>query len=188
VKSGGLPKSDPKIRIDGPGAHLWIIEPGNAQPGTVGQSPVEFRWTDAGWKATEAAGTSRARPLALPARATLEIMALRDEPQRLKLSGATSIAGGKESEWPGTVRLVPQPTDPNEPVDVVHEVPMETYLPGVLAQELFNAASTPSRGRAVRCFFGLVAWCPRTTRVAAAVNARARATRFPRRLCMTFRR
>ena len=138
VKSGGLPKSDPKIRIDGPGAHLWIIEPGNAQPGTVGQSPVEFRWTDAGWKATEAAGTSRARPLALPARATLEIMALRDEPQRLKLSGATSIADGKESEWPGTVRLVPQPTDPNEPVDVVHEVPMETYLPGVLAQELFN--------------------------------------------------
>jgi SpoIID/LytB domain protein len=138
VKSGGLPKSDPKIRIDGPGAHLWIIEPGNAQPGTVGQSPVEFRWTDAGWKATEAAGTSRARPLALPARATLEIMALRDEPQRLKLSGATSIAGGKESEWPGIVRLVPQPTDPNEPVDVVHEVPMETYLPGVLAQELFN--------------------------------------------------
>ena len=129
VKSGGLPKSDPKVRIEGPGAHLWIIEPGGVAPGTVGQSPVEFRWTDAGWTATEAAGTSRARPLALPPRATLEVMALRDEPQRLKLLG---------SEWPGTVRLVPQPSDLNEPVDIVHEVPMETYLPGVLAQELFN--------------------------------------------------
>ncbi len=129
VKSGGLPKSDPKVRIEGPGAHLWIIEPGGVAPGTVGQSPVEFRWTDAGWTATEAAGTSRARPLALPPRATLEVMALRDEPQRLKLLG---------SEWPGTVRLVPQPNDLNEPVDIVHEVPMETYLPGVLAQELFN--------------------------------------------------
>ena len=129
VKSGGLPKSDPKIQIDGPGAHLWIIEPGGVQPGTVGVSPVEFRWTNAGWKATEAAGPSRARPLALPARATLEVMALRDEPQRLRLRGV---------EWPGSVRLVPQPTDLAEPVDIVHEVPMEADLPGVLAQELFN--------------------------------------------------
>jgi stage II sporulation protein D len=129
VKSGGLPKADPKIEIDGPGAHLWIIEPGGAQPGTVGESPVEFRWTAAGWKATEAAGTPRARALALPPRATLEVMALRDEPQRLRMRGV---------EWPGSVRLVPQPNDLLEPVDIVHEVPMETYLPGVLAQELFN--------------------------------------------------
>ena len=138
IKSGSLPKSDPKVRIDGPGASLWIIEPGSGKGGTVGACPIEFAWTDNGWRVTEAAGTAQAQPLGVPARATLEITALRGETQQLRLFGST---------WPGKVRLVPQPNDPFEPVDVVHEVAMETYLPGVITRELFNKW-TPNTHRA----------------------------------------
>jgi stage II sporulation protein D len=129
IKTGGLPKGDPRVQIEGPGPAVWIIEPGSGKPGTVAEGPVDFAWTAAGWKVTERFGTREARPVAVPARATLEVMALGGEPSQLKVFG---------SVWPGKVRLVLQPDDPNEPVDVVHEVPMETYLSGVIAKELFN--------------------------------------------------
>ena len=130
IKTGGLPRGNARVEINGPGLHLWIFEPGSGKPGTVAEGPVEFAWTATGWRVTEAKGTSRARAVAVPAHADLEISALRNEPQRLTVYG---------SEWPGRVRLVRQPGDAAEPVDIVHEVPMETYLPGVIAKELYNS-------------------------------------------------
>ncbi len=129
IRTGSLPKSQPQVRLEGPGPRLWIIEPGSGKPGTVAAGPVDFAWSVAGWKVTEFAGTSRARVVATLGPVTLEIMALRGEPERIRLRGV---------DWPGKVMLVPQPTDIEQPVDVVHEVALETYLPGVLAQELFN--------------------------------------------------
>jgi stage II sporulation protein D len=129
IKSGGLPKDAPRIEIKGPGPDVWIVEPGAGRPGTVASGPVEFRWTDQGWKVTERVGSASAAIVSVPARATLEISALGGEPQQLTAFGST---------WPGRIRLVPQPNDVNEPVDVVHVVSMEEYLPGVIAKELFN--------------------------------------------------
>ena len=129
IKTGSLPKPAPKIEIRGPGAQLWIVEPGSGRPGTIAESPVEFAWTADGWRVTESARSRDSRVVAVPARATLQISALRGEPQQLTALGST---------WPGVIRLVPQPDDANEPVDVVHDVPMEEYLPGVIAKELFN--------------------------------------------------
>ena len=141
IKSGGLPQSEPlapssssqgaksRVRIEGPGPSIWIIEPDAGRPGTVAAGPVDFEWTTSGWKVTELAGTREAATVAVPPYATLEIMALRNEPQQLRVYG---------SDWPGKVRLVLQRDDPREPVDIVHEVPMETYLAGVIAKELFN--------------------------------------------------
>ena len=133
VKTGGLPKAEPKVQISGPGPSVWIVEPGSQRAGVVAQSPVEFAWTGSGWKVTEAAGSKRAKVVAVPARATLEVTALRNEPQWLKV---------RATKWPGTVRLIPQVATtaaaPEMLVDIVHEVPMETYLSGVIARELFN--------------------------------------------------
>lgn len=129
IRTGSLPKSSPQVRIEGPGPRIWIIEPGSGKPGIVAAGPVDFVWSEAGWRVTEFAGTSRARVVAQAGPVTLEVMALRGEPDRLRLRGV---------DWPGKVRLVPQPSDIEQPVDVVHEVAIETYLPGVLAQELFN--------------------------------------------------
>ena len=129
IKSGSLPKDSPKIEVRGPGPQLWIVERGSSQPGVAARAPVEFAWTANGWRVTEAARTADARVVAVPARARLDISALRGEPQKLTAFGST---------WPGTIRLVPQPEDLDNPVDVVHELPMEEYLPGVIAKELFN--------------------------------------------------
>ncbi len=129
IRTGGLPKADPKLQVSGPGASIWIIEADAGRAGIVAVSPVEFLWTAAGWKVTEAAGSKRAKSIGVTSRATLEITALRGEPQRLRVYG---------SEWPGTLRLVPQLSDVETPVDIVHEVAMETYLPGVISRELFN--------------------------------------------------
>ena len=129
IKTGSLSKSAPHIEIAGPGPDVWIVEPGAGRPGTVAASPVRFEWTDAGWRVTEAARSREPRVVAVPARAVLEIAPLRGEAQQLTAFGST---------WPGKIRLVPQAADAVEPVDVVHEVPMEEYLPGVIAKELFN--------------------------------------------------
>ncbi len=138
IRTGGLPKSDPKIEVSGPGPSLWIVEPDSGRPGVVAACPVQFAWTAAGWKATEAFGTRRAKVIEVSARGTLGISALGGEPQHLRVHG---------SEWPGTLRLVPQPNDAETPVDIVHDVAMETYLPGVLSKELFNKW-TPTTHRA----------------------------------------
>ncbi len=130
IKTGGLPREDARVEVSGPGVHVWVFEPGSGRPGTVVEGPAEFRWTASGWRVTEAVGTARARAVAVPAHADLEITALRNEPQRLTVFGR---------EWPGRLRLVRQPRDEAEPVDVVHEVPMEDYLPGVIKQELYDS-------------------------------------------------
>lgn len=129
IKTGSLPKGAARIEITGPGPEVWIVERGSGRPGTVAASPVRFEWTDAGWRVTEAVDTRDPRIVAVPARAELDVAPLRGEPQQLTAFGST---------WPGTIRLVPQPNDPDNPVDVVHDVPMEAYLPGVIAKELFN--------------------------------------------------
>ena len=169
IKTGALPQDAPRIEVRGSGSHVWIIEPGAGRPGTVAASPVEFRWSDRGWRVTEAFGTTAAAEVPVPQQGTLEISALRGEPQKLTVFGnvgsgvvgsgvvgsgvvgsgvvgsgvvgsgvAGTRASGSGSTWPGKMRLIPRPNDVREPVDVVHEVAMEEYLPGVIAKELFN--------------------------------------------------
>ncbi|MBI1304316.1 MAG: SpoIID/LytB domain-containing protein [Phycisphaera sp.] len=154
IRTGSLTSEAPSVEIRGPGSNVWIVEPGSGRPGVIAQCPVEFTWTREGWRVREAAKTRDARAVALPPMAVLEISSLRGEPRRLTAFG---------SEWPGIIRLVPRPAQrtaatppttagtPTAPTtattatpefataDVVHELPMEEYLPGVIAKELFNS-------------------------------------------------
>ena len=52
IKTGGLPRGNARVEINGPGLHLWIFEPGSGKPGTVAEGPVEFACTATGWRVT----------------------------------------------------------------------------------------------------------------------------------------
>lgn len=125
IRTREIPPAMPQVSIDGVGPNIWLVEKGTGKGGTLARGPVEFRWTNIGWRITESAGTRRARVLDYSSRGTLDVMSLSNEEQRITIDGVA---------WPGAVRLVPQRAS----FDLVHEVPMETYLSGVIAKELIN--------------------------------------------------
>ena len=128
IKTREVPPAKPFVSIQGHGPKVWIVEKGSGKGGVVAQGPLEARWTAGAWQLTEMAGTKRARPLAYASRGTLDITCLTNEPQQISIDGV---------QWPGTIRLVPR----GAAFDLVHEVPMETYLSGVIAKELINSWS-----------------------------------------------
>lgn len=91
------------------------------------RSPVEARQVAAGWRVTEAAGSPGARAWDVGLAGPIEFVP--DSPGRALRFG--------EFECPGTVRAVPVPDAPGA-IDVVADVPMEDYLPGVVAKELYR--------------------------------------------------
>ena len=126
IKTREILPATPQVVIRGSGPNVWIVEKGIGRGGTLARGPVEFRWTNIGWRITENAGARNARLIDYPGRGTLDVMSLSNEEQRITLDGVA---------WPGGVRLVPQGAS----FDLVHEVPMETYLSGVIAKELYNS-------------------------------------------------
>jgi stage II sporulation protein D len=85
--------------------------------------PVEFGLAPTGWTARDAAGMRAAWPAEV---AQLQVTAA-SGPSQVDWSGST---------WPGDMRLVRVQSGG---IDVVMDVPMETYLPGVVAKELYGS-------------------------------------------------
>jgi len=125
IKTREVPATKPFVSIEGAGPKVWVVAKGSGQGGILATGPLEARWSKGAWQLTELAGTKGARPLAYEARGTLDVMSLRNEAQRIGVDGVV---------WPGAIRLVPQGAG----FDLVHEVPMELYLSGVIAKELIN--------------------------------------------------
>ncbi len=92
------------------------------------RSPVEVRCSQDGLTITEGAGTSGARVTNTEGRKPVELRAPR---------GANAVIAFGGNEWPGAVRVVPLAESPAA-MDLVVDVPIERYLPGVLARELFK--------------------------------------------------
>jgi len=86
-------------------------------------APAEFALSASGWSARDAAGTLAEWPADV---AQLSVIAERG-PSQVEWNGIT---------WPGHMRLVRVPSGG---MDVVMDVPMETYLPGVVAKELYGS-------------------------------------------------
>lgn len=95
------------------------------------RTPVEVRATDKGFTVTEAAGTSAARPMQMSGRRPLEFR---------PPVGARATITFAGVDWPGSMRVVPLAESPSA-VDLVVDVPLERYLPGVLARELYKSWS-----------------------------------------------
>ena len=85
--------------------------------------PVEFALGAAGWTARDAAGMRASWPADV---AQIHVTS-EGGPAQVEWNGTT---------WPGDMRLVRVPSGG---LDVVMDVPMETYLPGVVAKELYGS-------------------------------------------------
>jgi stage II sporulation protein D len=86
-------------------------------------APVELALAPSGWTARDAAGIRAAWPADV---AQLHVTAA-GGPSQVEWNGTT---------WPGHMRLV---RSQSRGMDVVMDVPMETYLPGVVAKELYGS-------------------------------------------------
>ncbi len=126
IKTREILPAAPQVTVQGSGPSVWVVAKGTGKGGKLARGPVEIRWTNVGWRITENAGTRRACVLDYSALGTLDVMSLTNEEQRITIDGVS---------WPGAVRLVPQ----GGGFDLVHEVPMEMYLSGVIAKELYNS-------------------------------------------------
>lgn len=87
----------------------------------IAATPVEIRAQDGGWKVTPRGKAARAF-----AAGELEIRPAK---------GSSELLALKKQKWPGVLRLVRT----SQSIDVVIDVPIETYLPGVIAKELYGS-------------------------------------------------
>ncbi|MCA9290046.1 MAG: SpoIID/LytB domain-containing protein [Phycisphaerales bacterium] len=113
------------VRLASPSAWLPVSSidgDGAAQSQFVLRSPAEVRLTAAGWVVDDGLGPRR------PVEGVgLAIAPLADESREIVIDGTT---------YPGAVRLVARPDEGG--YDIVNDVPLESYLPGVLARELYQ--------------------------------------------------
>jgi stage II sporulation protein D len=86
-------------------------------------APVEIAWSASGWTARDVSGARHVWPSEV---AQVQVDAA-SAPAQLEWNGTV---------WPGHMRIVRVPGDG---LDLVMDVPMETYLPGVVAKELYGS-------------------------------------------------
>ncbi len=92
------------------------------------RSPVDVRFEGRGWVVTEAAGSARPKTFDVAATGPIELR---------PTDGARGTVTFDGVQWPGAVRCVPGVDGPDS-LDLVVDVPLERYLPGVLAKELLK--------------------------------------------------
>ena len=125
IRIAALRSREPVVKVVSPSGSMRMQGAGLA-PRAL-RSPVEARQVAAGWRVTESAGTPGARAWDVGLAGPIEFV---------PASPGGSLRFG-ELECPGTVRAVPVPDAPGA-IDVVADVPMEDYLPGVVAKELYR--------------------------------------------------
>ena len=125
IRIAALRSREPVVKVTSPSGSMRMQGAGLA-PRAL-RSPVEARQVAAGWRVTESAGTPGARAWDVGLTGPIEFV---------PASPGGSLRFG-ELECPGTVRAVPVADAPGA-IDVVADVPMEDYLPGVVAKELYR--------------------------------------------------
>lgn len=113
--------------------------PGLGRPVTL-RSPVRVRLGESGWIVTDHGGATRHFD--------------RGQPLALRHADGADIAFG-ETPYPGVVLLHTRPTLSPGVFDVVNHVPIERYLPGVVAKELYpnwHAAAFETQAIAARSY------------------------------------
>ncbi|MFO0962289.1 MAG: SpoIID/LytB domain-containing protein [Phycisphaerales bacterium] len=113
-------------RLSHPSGALVLTVPGGAT--RTLRTPVEVRLEPGAWSVVEAAGTGRTRTFDVTTTGPIEF----HPPE-----GARGVVSYDGQDWPGTVRAVPRVDGPGT-LDLVVDVPLERYLPGVLAKELIK--------------------------------------------------
>jgi stage II sporulation protein D len=127
IRVAALRSASPVVRLTNPSGKLMMQGAGLA-PRAV-RTPVDVRQTANGWRVVELAGSKRA--------ASQEV-ALTGPIEFHPPAGVHGVVAFDGTDWPGPLRLVPL-TDEAGAIDVVIDVPLERYLPGVLAKELLRS-------------------------------------------------
>jgi stage II sporulation protein D len=121
------------IRVQGEGSRIGIRSPdGRTAAAKQVTLPAAIESTAAGWLVIESAGTKSAGTFQFPP-GPLE---LTSSAGKRGIRFGDGIAG--DIAWPSGIRLVPRTDEGVGAVDLIVELPLEEYLPGVLAKELFN--------------------------------------------------
>ena len=127
IRVAALRSASPVVRLTNPSGKLMMQGAGLA-PRAV-RTPVDVRQTANGWRVVELAGSKRAVSLEVALAGPIEF-----HPP----AGVHGVVAFDGTDWPGPLRLVPL-TDEAGAIDVVIDVPLERYLPGVLAKELLRS-------------------------------------------------
>src|SRR5262245_33837605 len=175
-----VPETEPSVRVrilkvrDAPGAAAlrvgqsdqWLRVRGGAESagkGSALSAPIEIMMEPGGWSITDAKGFRAAAE----GREPVEISPIDAEPGELLTvwsAGPDTAVGKGAPQYPGSLRLVarddlspsgPQGAQASGFVDVINDVPVELYLPGVLAGELYstwNAETFAAQAVAARSF------------------------------------
>jgi stage II sporulation protein D len=125
VRIAALRSATAAPRVSHSSGALVVAAPG-VEPRTL-RVPVEVRLTAGGMTVVERAGTSAARALTIAGRVPLDFRAP---------VGARAEVTYDGTDWPGSLRIVPIASTAG--MDLVVSVPLERYLPGVLARELYK--------------------------------------------------
>jgi peptidoglycan hydrolase-like amidase len=130
IRVAALRSASPVVRLTNPSGKLMMQGTGLA-PRAV-RTPVDVRQSASGWRVVELAGSKRAAALDVALAGPIEF-----HPP----AGVHGVVAFDGTDWPGPLRLVPLTDEPGVPgaIDVVIDVPLERYLPGVLAKELLRS-------------------------------------------------
>ena len=127
IRVAALRSASPLVRLTNPSGKLMMQ--GAGLPPRAVRTPVDVRQTANGWRVVELAGSKRAANLDVALAGPIEF-----HPP----AGVHGVVAFDGTDWPGPLRLVPV-TDEAGAIDVVIDVPLERYLPGVLAKELLRS-------------------------------------------------
>jgi stage II sporulation protein D len=122
---------DEPIVLSHPSGWLWV-KPESETAGRTIRTPASIRPVPGGWTVTESSDRSGASRVQLQGDGPLRIEPMKGWAREIQWKGG---------DWPGDATLVRRPDEGPGAADLVFSVPMETYLPGVLAKELYKGWS-----------------------------------------------
>jgi hypothetical protein len=127
VRIAALRAATASARVSHPAGGL-VMSSADGSTRTL-RSPVDVRCNQNAVTVTEGAGTKASRAHTIAGRQPVDF-----KPP----VGARTVVTYDGIDWPGALRVVPTNDGPGA-MDLVVSVPMEQYLPGVLARELYKS-------------------------------------------------
>ena len=116
------------VQLSHPTGWLWL-KGENAQAGRTFRAPIAIYPVDDGWRIVEANGTTQASNFRLKESGALQVEAPKNSRGEIQFGGSAYL---------GTAKIVRRADIDANASDLVFIVPLEEYLPGVLAKELFK--------------------------------------------------
>jgi len=116
------------VQLTHPTGWLWL-KGESAQAGRTFRAPIAVYPVDDGWRIVEANGTTQASNFRLKESGALQVEAPKNSRGDIQFGGSAYL---------GTAKIVRRADIDANASDLVFIVPLEEYLPGVLAKELFK--------------------------------------------------